>query len=96
MSTALNAAIMLAGTLAAFGVLAGLLKALRGRRLGFSLRGLTAPIASRRLAVEEVCAIDPRRRLLLVRCDAQHILLMTGGPADLVVSTMPAMAGAAA
>jgi flagellar protein FliO/FliZ len=41
--------------------------------------------AGRRLAVQEAIALDPRRRLHLVRCDGRHVLLMTGGAQDLVV-----------
>lgn len=43
------------------------------------------PQASRRLALKETLALDPRRRLLLVACDGREALLLTGGPADLVV-----------
>jgi flagellar protein FliO/FliZ len=38
-----------------------------------------------RLAVVEAVALDPRRRLSLVRCDGREVLLLTGGPQDLVV-----------
>ena len=43
------------------------------------------PQANRRLALLETLALDPRRRLLLVACDGREALLLTGGPADLVV-----------
>lgn len=69
-----------AGALAA--VVAGLLLLARGARLA----GL-APAArpGRRLRVEETLALDPRRRLLLVRCDGRELLLLTGGAQDQVV-----------
>ncbi|MGI4944872.1 MAG: hypothetical protein ACRYHQ_30665, partial [Janthinobacterium lividum] len=41
--------------------------------------------ASRRLFVRETMALDSRRRLHLVACDGREVLLMTGGPGDLVV-----------
>jgi flagellar protein FliO/FliZ len=37
------------------------------------------------LAIEQVLALDPRRRLLLVRCGPRRLLLLTGGPQDIVV-----------
>ncbi len=44
----------------------------------------------RRLAVQEVLAIDARRRLLLVRCDGRDVLLLTGDTQDAVVGWLPA------
>lgn len=42
---------------------------------------------SRRLGVVEVLPLDPRRKLVLVRCDErEHLLLLNQGPApDLVI-----------
>ena len=40
------------------------------------------------LRVEEQIALDPRRRLLLVRCDGRRVLLLTG-PQDCVVGWLP-------
>jgi flagellar protein FliO/FliZ len=37
------------------------------------------------LALEQVLALDPRRRLLLVRCGPRRLLLLTGGQQDVVV-----------
>jgi hypothetical protein len=42
----------------------------------------------------EALPLDARRRLLLVHCDGRELLLLVGGPQDLVVSA--AAAGAAA
>jgi flagellar protein FliO/FliZ len=102
MSTTLNAVVMLGGTLAVFGLLAALAQAVRTRRFGLprsSLARLGLPplgraVASggKRLLIEEVCAIDPRRRLVLIRCDGQRVLLLTGGPADMVLAAMPDLA----
>lgn len=41
--------------------------------------------ATRRLAVVEALPLDNRRRLLLLRCDDQEMLLLTGGPQDLLL-----------
>jgi flagellar protein FliO/FliZ len=38
-----------------------------------------------RMALVQSLALDPRRRLHLVRCDGRHVLLLTGGGQDLVV-----------
>jgi flagellar protein FliO/FliZ len=44
----------------------------------------------RRLAVQEVLAIDARRRLLLLRCDGREVLLLTGGSQDQMLGWLPA------
>lgn len=87
----LNAFAMLVATIAGFVVLAKAVQALRSRRLPTDWRNalLGSPAAPSRLFVEQACMIDGKRRLLLVRCDGQRVLLLTGGPADLVVSTPP-------
>ncbi len=46
--------------------------------------------ASRRLAVVQALPIDAKRRLHLVRCDSGHVLLLTGGPQDLMLGWVPA------
>jgi hypothetical protein len=40
------------------------------------------PSPDARLALVQTLAIDPRRRLHLVRCDHGHVLLLTGGAND--------------
>jgi flagellar protein FliO/FliZ len=45
--------------------------------------------AGRRLAVREVLPLDPKRRLVLVRCDGRDLLLLTGGPGDLSLGWLP-------
>lgn len=45
--------------------------------------------AGTRLGVQETLAIDPRRRLVLVRCDGREVLLLTGGTQDQVVGWLP-------
>ena len=98
MSIYVNAALMLAATLGGIVILARVLQALRSGQ-GFTVRTrfLTgAQSIARRLAVEETCTVDAKRRLLLVRCGEQRVVLLTGGPADLVVTVMPAASGAGA
>ena len=98
MSIYLNAFAMLLATIAGFVALAKLLQALRSRQLPIPWRGgaLLAPATPSRLVVEQACMIDGKRRLILVRCDGQRVLLLTGGPADLVVSTPPDLRAAGA
>jgi flagellar protein FliO/FliZ len=35
--------------------------------------------------VQDVLALDARRRLHLIRCDKRRVLLLTGGAEDIVV-----------
>jgi flagellar protein FliO/FliZ len=65
-------------------VLGLILGAGRIARAGFfNLR--PRPPGGDRIALVQVLALDPRRRLHLVRCDGRHLLLLTGGGADLVI-----------
>jgi len=48
---------------------------------GFAQR----PASGRLLAVEDVIALDTRRRLHLIRCEQRRVLLLTGGGQDVVV-----------
>ena len=76
-------------TAAALAIVLGLIwLAQRAARAGLLPRHLAAPAEAGRLALVSVQALDPRRRLLLVRCDGRHVLLLTGGPQDLVVGWM--------
>ena len=43
------------------------------------------PASGRVLAVQDVLALDARRRLYLVNCDQRRVLLLTGGAQDIVV-----------
>ena len=47
--------------------------------------GLVQLTSSARLRVVEKLSLDPRRRLLLLRCDGRDLLLLTGPHNDLVV-----------
>jgi flagellar protein FliO/FliZ len=71
----------LAAVLALVGLSAQLLRRLR-------LVPATGPAGARRLALLEALPLDPKRRLLLLRCDGAEVLLLVGGPQDLVV-TLP-------
>jgi flagellar protein FliO/FliZ len=76
----------LLGVLAVVVLAGGLIRRV-GPRLGLALPGVTpAGRGPRRLALLEVLPVDPRRRLLLLRCDGREILLLTGGPQDLLLS----------
>ena len=94
----LNAIVMLTLTLGVFLVLAKLLQAMRSGRIAIPWQGIRAPrapLAAARIVIEQTCMLDGKRRLLLVRCDEQRIVLLTGGPADIVVSVLPATVSAA-
>ncbi len=90
----LNAAIMLGATLAAFVGLAKLTALLRAGRISlpWARNGerIGRAAAPGFLVIEQTTMLDGKRRLVLVRCVDQHLLLLTGGPVDLVVSLLPA------
>lgn len=79
----LDPATLAAAATALVGVL--VLVLLAGRLARFS--GLAPRIAprGRDLAVDEVLSLDGRRRLAIVRCGGRRVLLLTGGPQDVVV-----------
>jgi flagellar protein FliO/FliZ len=43
------------------------------------------PVDGRLLSVQDVIALDTRRRLYLVKCNDRRVLLLTGGAQDLVI-----------
>ncbi len=47
------------------------------------------PAGTRVLALQDSLALDSRRRLLVVRCGARDVVLMTGGAQDVVVGWLP-------
>jgi flagellar protein FliO/FliZ len=73
---------MLTVVAALFGVLALIWLAARIARMGGLAR---RPASGGVLAVQEVLALDSRRRLHLIRCDNRRVLLLTGGAQDLMV-----------
>jgi flagellar protein FliO/FliZ len=54
---------------------------------GANLTTLFAGKPARRIDIVEQVVVDAKRRLLLVRRDDVEHLVMTGGPADLVIET---------
>ncbi|WP_421992803.1 hypothetical protein [Roseococcus sp.] len=42
-----------------------------------------------RLGVSSVCAVDPRRRLVLIACDGREGLLLTGPAGDQFLGWLP-------
>lgn len=63
--------------LAALGFVLGLIALLAWAARRFRL-GHARPGATRRLAVVEMLPIDPRRKLVLARCDQREYLLLLG------------------
>ncbi len=59
------------------------------RRVGMLQAGAQGP---RRLKVSESLMLDPRRRLVIVRCDEREHVLLLGPAGDVVVSEMAAKA----
>ena len=57
------------------------------RRLGMLQAG---PHAPKRLKISESLMIDPRRRLVVVRCDEREHLILLGPGGDIVVGEMAA------
>lgn len=74
---------LLLALLALLGVVGLILLARRAALLMPSLARL--PGAAGPLRLEQTLTLDTRRRLLLVRCGARKVLLLTGGGQDLVV-----------
>jgi flagellar protein FliO/FliZ len=57
---------------------------LAGRAARFS--GMAQrPASGRLLEVQDVIALDARRRLHVVKCEGRRVLLLTGGAQDVVV-----------
>ncbi len=54
---------------------------------GAPLAALFAPKAVQRIDIVEQVAIDAKRKLVLVRRDDVEHLVMTGGPADIVIES---------
>ncbi len=75
--------------LQAAGALAAVLLLLTLGARGLRWRGI-ATRPGRRMAVQEVLALDARRRLLLLRCDGREVLLLTGGNQDALIGWLPA------
>jgi flagellar protein FliO/FliZ len=86
----MSAASPLLAVLALGGVVALILLA-RLAALRFGLApALRGPPRGGPLALEQVLPLDPRRRLLLVRCGDKRVLLLTGGGRDCVIGWLDA------
>lgn len=74
-------------TIAALGAVLGLIW-IAARLLKIS--GL-APMTAQpgRLAIEAILSLDSKRRLLLVRCDHQSLLILTNPSNDTIVGWLP-------
>jgi flagellar protein FliO/FliZ len=59
---------------------------------GRMLRGPNGAAPLRRLRVVESLALDPRRRLVLVRRDEEELLILLGPGGDVALSAAPARA----
>lgn len=59
----------------------GAARVARGRGLVTTLPG--------RLAIRSVCALDARRRLVLIACDGREALLLTGPTGDTFLGWVP-------
>jgi flagellar protein FliO/FliZ len=78
----LGATSILTAAAALIAVLALIWLAGRMARLGGIAR---RPASGGSLAVQDMLALDARRRLHLVKCGDRHVLLLTGGAQDVVV-----------
>ena len=65
------------------------LRALRAVSLGAAKPGG----GRRRLAIQEILPLDPKRRLVLIRCDGRELLLVTGGAGEASLGWLPATGG---
>jgi flagellar protein FliO/FliZ len=57
---------------------------LSNRAVRSGVLGLAPP--SGRLRVLQSVALDAKRRVVLLQCDGMEVLLLTGGPADVLLS----------
>jgi flagellar protein FliO/FliZ len=51
--------------------------------------GLAPHTSGQRLKLQEVLALDARRRVIILRCDGREVLLLTGGPQDVCLGWLP-------
>jgi flagellar protein FliO/FliZ len=56
---------------------------------GWVMPHIARPVVVARMVVLQALPIDARRRLHLVACDGGSVVLLTGGPVDLVVGWLP-------
>jgi flagellar protein FliO/FliZ len=75
----------IAAAIAALAAVLGLILLTARLLRRFGLTPAAAPAGPRRLAVVETLPLDARRRLTLLRCDGRHLVLVTGGPQDVLL-----------
>ena len=63
--------------------------AARAARLFGPWQGRPVNAAVRRLVIRQTLALDRTRRLHVVRCDDRELLILTGGPGDLMLGWLP-------
>jgi flagellar protein FliO/FliZ len=72
------------------GVLVGVLALVGACAKLFQLTARQArPRPGQTLSLQESIALDPRRRIHLVRCGQRQVMLLTGGAQDLVIGWIP-------
>jgi flagellar protein FliO/FliZ len=81
--------LMLAALAAVIGLVLLARRALALLPPGFAPRSV--PVRGGALALEQVLALDTRRRLVLVRCGERRLLLLTGGTRDLALGWLDAL-----
>ena len=61
---------------------------LAGRALRIA-RAASHPLSGKRMAITDSLALGPRKRLLLISCDGNDLLLLTGGTQDVLLGWLP-------
>ena len=61
---------------------------------GAALRRRAPGVGTGRLGVVTACALDARRRLVVIRCDGREALLLTGPQGDALLGWLDREAGA--
>jgi len=80
-SALLRAALGLLFVISLIGLLAVLVK-----KFGIMMPAVRKP-DNKRISVEEISMVDPRRRLILVRCDQREHLILLGMSNDLLIES---------
>ena len=57
---------------------------------GLQAAGLARPSTGQRLRIKETLSLDRTRRVHLVTCDNQEMLLLTGGASERFIGWLPA------
>ena len=61
---------------------------LAGRALRMT-RAASHPLAGKRMSITDSLTLGPRKRLLLISCDGNDLLLLTGGAQDVLLGWLP-------